>query len=427
MMNMNNIKNSLLQLLVVGFVGFSISGCSALQEGLASQMEVPTLEKQSNRVAIGMTIVRENNIMAFKMPISGDAQWPVAISAELTQKQKQHIADLLQKEPYYSTAHYTESIQRKMLGSSALLNGLGDYANAVGSAFSNSITPLTYRAIQKLEAFYGSNPAKWPNIFNYDSTLDNFLEFKDGTMAEVEALSGDVYPTLGEAMIALTPIGLQKDLSVARTNMLLSYDEVADLKSQKGQNETTLKSEDAKSLSSNEIEEIKTELSVLDERIKEAESAANEKEMIYFTLLDDAVVALESDMNIDDENYVKLANNVNIVATEIEIGSTEAYTSFVLALSNIVSNDILSKFPKELESLAYGKAHVPSNLQSKYNKRIGRLVKNSVYLLPNVFIGTYYASKQAELAKKYKAVTETIMLAHQVKVEQNLAAKEDQQ
>ena len=31
-----------------------------------------------------------------------------------------------------------------------------------------------------------------------------------------------------------------------------------------------------------------------------------------------------------------------------------------------------------------------------------RLVKNSVYLLPNVFIGTYYASKQLALAKKYE-------------------------
>ena len=423
---MSKVRNVLLQIVAVGFLGFNMTGCASLQEGFASQMEVPTLEKQANRVAIGMTIVRENNIMAFKMPISADALWPEAISSELTDKQKQHIADLLQRGPYFSTVHFTEAIQRKMLGSSAALNGMGKYANAFGSVFNQKISPLTFRAIQKLEAFYGNDPKNWPNVFDYDSSLDNFLEFKDGTMADIEALSGDVYPTLGEAMIALTPLGLQKDLSVARTNMLQSYEEVADLKSQKGQYETTLKSKESKSLSVQEKEDIKTELSVVDERIKEAESAANEKEMIYFTLLDEAVVALESDMNIDDENYVKLAKNVNTVATEIQSGSTEAYTSFALALTNIASNNIMLKFPRELESLAYGKAYVPSNLQSKYNERISRLVKNAVYLLPNIFIGTYYASKQADLAEKYQTVTETIILAYQVKVEQEAAAKEAQ-
>ena len=433
---MNKIKILLLQVIAIGFFGLNMTGCASLQEGFASQMEVPTLEKQANRVAIGMTIVRENNIMAFKKPISADATWPEAVSTELSDKQKQHIANLLQKGPYFSTVQYTDPIQRKMLGSSATLQGMGKYANAFGSVFNQKISPLTFRAIQKLEAFYGSDPKNWPNVFNYDSNLDNFLDFKDGTMLDVEALNGDVYQSLGEAMIALTPIGLQKDLSVARTNMLDAYEVVADLKSLKGQSETTLKADiadskdskkkDYKPLSSQEKLDIKNELAVIDERIKEAESLANEKEMIYLTLLDEAVVALESDINIDDENYVKLAKNVNIVATEIQSGSTEAYASFSLALTNIASNNILLKFPKELESLAYGKAYVPSNLQSKYDKRISRLVKNSVYLLPNIFIGTYYANKQSTLAQKYQAVTEIIMLAHQVKVEQNAAAKEAQ-
>lgn len=411
------IKSIFIQTIMVGIVGITMSGCSALRESFASQMEVPTLEKQANRVAIGMTIVRENNIMAFKKPISADALWPKVASRELTNKQKIHIANALQKEPYFSTVHFTESIQRKMIGSSATLSGMGKYANAFGSVFNQTISPLTYRAMQKIEAFYGKNPRKWPNIFDYDGSLNNFLDFKDGELLDVEALSGDVYETLGDAMIALTPIGMQKSLSLAHAEMLEGYENVADLKSQKGQYETSLK-KDANKLSSQEKNNIKNELAVVDERIKEAESIADEKELVYFTLLDDAVVALQSDINLDDENYVNLARNVNIVATEIQLGSDEAYASFVLALTNIVSNNILLKFPRELESLAYGTAYVPSNLQSNYKKRIARLVKNAVYLLPNIFIGTYYANKQSTLAKKYQGVTEIIMLAYGVKVEQ---------
>jgi len=420
---------------ILVYIGLSmfVSGCASLQESFASQMEVPTLEKQANRVAIGMTIVRENNIMVFKMPISADASWPTLIASDLNDTQKQDISNTLQNGPYFSTVQYTESIQRRMLGSSALLQGFGDYANLVGTVFNQSVSPLTFRAIQKLEAFYGKDTKNWPNVFNFDSSLDNFLEFKDGQMREVEALSGDVYPNLGSAVIALAPTSLQKDLSNARIEMLEAYKNVASLKAIKGQNETTLKADIAKSndkdnkdytpLTSEEKLKIKNELAVIDEQIKEAESIGDEKESIYFSLLDSATTEIQSDINIDDIAYVNLAKNINIVSKEIQSGATEAYTSFALALTNIGSNNIVLKFPKELESLAYAKAYVPSNLQAKYNERIARLVKNAVYLLPNIFIGTYYASKQTDLAEKYEAISDIIVLAYGVKQEQDLAQK----
>jgi hypothetical protein len=80
---MNRVKSLISNVLAIGFIAFSMSGCSTMMEGIQSQMEVPTLEKQANRVAIGMTIVRENNIMAFKMPISADAKWPGMVAAEI--------------------------------------------------------------------------------------------------------------------------------------------------------------------------------------------------------------------------------------------------------------------------------------------------------------------------------------------------------
>lgn len=436
MMNMN--KRVLLNLLVVSVSGFIISGCSALKEGLAAQMEVPTLENQANRVAVGMTIVRENNIMAFKMPISADAKWPLMVSSEISDEDMKFVDNALSDGPYFSTAHYTKAIQRKMLGSGALMSQFGDMGALTSMVLDKTVSPLTYRAVKKLKIFYGDDKKNWPNVFNYDSSLDNFLDFKDGKFQDIDSPTGDVYSTIGEAVIALAPVNLQKDLTEARLEMLDGYAEVASIKSLKGQLETTLKSDIADAaeaqkkrksydgLSSSEKQDIKKELSTTESQIKEAESLANEKELIYFQLLDEFLVSLESDINIDDENYVKLARNINVVSTEIQVSATEAYTAFGLALSNIVANNIILNFPTELESLAIAKMYIPMKLQSNYNKRIGRLVKNAIYLLPNIFIGTYYAHKQSNLAEKYENLTEIILLAAEIKAEQEAEMLEAQ-
>ena len=436
---MINMKKPIVNAVVVSLTALVMTGCSSMMEGLQSQMEVPTLENQANRVAIGMTIVRENNIMAFKMPISADAQWPALVAADINETQDRQIVDALMDGAYFSTIQYSDGIQRKMLGSSASMSMLGNYANLTSSLLNQKVKPLTKRAIQKIIIFYGEDEANWPNVFNFDSTLENFVEFKDGNLKDIEAPTGDVYATIGEAVISLTPVNLQKDLSVAREDMLDGYLEVASIKIQKGDLQTKLKADVARtqeqkdndtpytSLTTQEKLEIEKEIVLIDTKISAAESVTDEKEAIYFELLDQAVAALENDVNIDDENYVKLAKNVNMVSNEIQTAATQAYTSFGLASANIISSNIVLNFPRELESLAIAKTNVPINLQHKYDERLLRLVKNAVYLLPNILIGTYYANKQSNLADKYESVTNIILLVHQAKVEQELAAKEAQE
>ena len=409
--NMNKIGINLLAVIVVAFV---MSGCSTLSESLASQTEVPTLENQANRVAVGMTIVRENNIMAYKMPISADASWPEMVAADLNDSTKSFIDETLMDDPYFATQHYSKHIQRKMLGSNQNLNSLGQYANITAMVLEQTVSPLAYRAFHKITIFYGHDKRNWPDIFNYDSSLKNFLDFKDGNLQDIDSPTGDIYESIGQALISLAPINLQKDLDVAREDMLDAYEDVASYKSEIGRLETQLK-EHKNSSRANEIQQ---ELEVQKAKSKEAESVAEEKENIYFELLDGAIVAIQSDINLEDENYVKLAKNINIVAQEIYTGSTEAYTSFTLALTNLTTNNMLENFPTELKSLAIAKAFVPLNLQSKYNQRIVRLAKNAAYLLPNVFIGTYYASKQLLLAKKYENFTDIILIAYETKKEQ---------
>lgn len=416
---------------------FTMSGCSALQEGFASQMEVPTLENQANRVAVGMTIVRENNIMAFKLPISADAKWPAMVSAEITPQDKQFMTNILMDDAYFSTVHYTKAVQRKMLGSGAAMSALGSYGNLAAQVLDQTVSPLTYRAIKKIDIFYKNPNLKaksaygsdaryyqavrqnWPNVYEYDTSLDSFLDFKSGKMQEIDSPTGDVFDTIGAGVISLAPTSLQKDLEEARISMLEGYENVAEIASQKGQLETDMKSDkigQAEKMSKSE------EIGKIDVQLDEAKSLADEKEVIYFNLLDQAVVALESDLNLGEENYVNLAKNINIVSNEIQSSSTEAYTAFALALANIVSSNILGKFPKELESLAVAKAHVPANLQNKYNVRMKRLAANALYLLPNAIMGSYYAHKQSVLAEKYENITNTIVIAAETQAEQNKAA-----
>lgn len=426
------IKNSL-NLLAITAVAFGVSGCTALQETMASQMEVPTLEKQANRVALGMTIVRQNNIMAFKMPISADSQWPSLVAADITNEQKQSIKAKLMSDPYFSTYKYTDSIQRKALGSGALMSMLGDTGNSVASALDTAMSPMTYRAVQKIEIFYGEDTANWPNVFDFDDTLENFLDFKGAELKAIESPTGDVYNTLDEAMIALTPLNLQKDLNLARVEMLESFQNTADVSKEKGNLETTLKADEIKSknniagyvpMTEEEKLKLKKEIDILGTRVKEAESLANEKELIYFELIDQAVVALESEINLDDENYIKLAQNLHTASDQIQVGAVEAGTSFGLALTNILANNIVLNFPTEIQTLVQASRQIPENLMPGYIKRQERLLKNSIYLLPNMAIGSYYASKQASVAGKYKNVTEVIISAHDTKVAQEKKAQE---
>ncbi|NPA65343.1 MAG: hypothetical protein GXO11_00530 [Epsilonproteobacteria bacterium] len=431
--------------LVIAVAVFVFSGCSSLQEAGQSFMEVPTLEKQANRVAIGMTIVRENNIMAKKMPISADAKWPKEVTAPLTPQEKQEIKRLLLQDPYFATVHFTERLQRQHLGSGALMNQLGGFGSIAAAALNQTITPLMYRAFYKIKIFYGPDPKNWPDIFDFDATKGNFEEFHNGKLIEIEALEGDVYPTITEALIALVPINLQKDVEDAKEEMLQAYSEVLDLKQELADIETKLKTDEAhQSATKNkvdlkEIAGIDTEYipltpeeksalqeqkSVLEEQISVAEAKADEKEEVYFELLDQASIALQNDINLDDQTYIKLAQNINLVANEINDSATEAYTSFGIASTKILGEGIIQNFPKELKILALAKQQVPLNLQSKYDERIRRLVKNTMYILPNIFMGTYYAHKQATVAKKYLEFTDIILEAYNTKLEQEAAAME---
>jgi len=382
-----------LKILFSILIAYLFTGCASLKEILAASSEVPTLERQMLRVSVGMTIVRQNDLMSNHMPISADATWPVQISSDISREQKKHLTKIINTDPYYATVRFTDMIQRDRLGFDSSMKNSKDGAKFAALILQQKISPLAYEAANKLDAMYGPNKKNWPRIFDADNSLNNFLEFKTGKLKDIESSNSDVYYSLGDAVIALLPISLQKDLTLARNDMKDSMEVVADLESRKGELESEL----------------------LNQQIKDAKSINEEKEKVYFSLLDSAADSLASDLNIDDENYIKLANNVYTISKEIHKGSTQAYISFGLALRKMQSNNMLSNFGAELESLAFAKLYVPAGLQKKYNKRVVRVGKNAVYFLPNLFMGTYYAFKQSVVASKYEDIAKIIIEAYEVK------------
>jgi hypothetical protein len=403
------------------FVG--MSGCSAIKETMASQAEVPTLEKQVNRVAIGMDIVRENNVMAEKMRISGDATWPKAVAADLNSTQEKTLAQILKKDPYIATVKFTEPFQRKMLGGSALANQLNGMAGfdvgALAGAVSDPISPLTYRAVQKAQVLYGDDPKNWPNLFSFDGNLKNFLDFKSGNLKLVEAGSTDLFETLSQALISLTPTNFQKDLTQAKDELDKAQEKVAILEGDKSALKGELTNKRAKK------ESINQQIDVIDEELKTASITADEKERIYFTLLDSAITALKADTKLTDDQ-VKLARNVNIVSKEINIGANEAYAAFGVAVLNVGAQPVLQNFPKELGSLTLALTTAQQRFPQyadQIKTRIERLTKNAIYFLPNLGMGTYYAYKQSGLASKYEDISAVIVDAADAKAKADKAVK----
>jgi hypothetical protein len=444
---MKNIKKIVLNSAAITIAALVVSGCSAIQEGLASQVEVPTLEKQANRVAVGMAIVKENNILENKLAFSSDAKWPILVTQDRDDNETKILNMALMNDPYYSTVHYTKAIQRQMLGSGQLMNSLGSYGNVIGSLADQTVSPLEYLAFHKLNILF-ANPALkkpeqyatqeefikaktkyWPDIFKYNTDISKILEFEKGKIIEIEAATGDVYPNIHKAVLALAPVNLSKDLESGQLDYLDSIEKVAKLEGKLGEIKNQLDSGKDSSgeimLSEEQKATLNEELAVLEEQLKEANSISDEKEAVYFELLSQMSVALESEINIDDENYVKLARNINLIATELQDSATQAYTLFGIATTQLLGNNALANFPKELESLAVAKASIPLNLQDKYNERMQRLVINALVILPNMGMGIYYAHKQSIIGEKYENITNMILEAYNLKKEQEKQAKED--
>ncbi len=379
-------------------VSIVMNGCTLVQAGFESQAEVPSLENQANRVVIGMGLIRTNTTIS-NMPISADAVWPEELSDELLfEDNKEIITAALADDPYVATHVYTDKYQKKVL-------------KGVEWLPAPRIDILTYHALNRAIILYGPEEENWPTFFDIETDLGNFHTFKDGRLKQVEAVSGNIYENIADAVISLMPTNFQKDLEEAEREMAEAFFEVAQSKAEKGEYETAIKDSSGQSRYGEDVFELKMKISILEREIVEREMIADEKEAIYFTLLDEAIEVLKNDIELDEEQ-VGLAENIILASEAVKKGALEAGAAFSLALTNISTKNILQNFKKELRSLAVAKMYVPWEKRKLYKRRVARIAANALYSLPAIAIGSYYAVKQAALAEKYERVAEIIVEAH---------------
>lgn len=405
-------KNSL-NVLLIAIVSIIMSGCATMKSGAESVAQVPSLENQANRIVIGMGLVRLNTVIA-NMPISADATWPDELNDDLVfEDNKQTISDALDDDPYVATHEYTDLYQKTQLGGFTFLS-------------QPRIGALTYTAVNKMLILYGPNEDNWPTFFDIETDLSTFHKFKNGQVKQVEALNSNVYENLNEALISLMPVNYQKDLHDSREEMLDAYLEVAELKALKGEYETQIESngvviEDidgstSQELNDEELLELKEKTLELETQISEKELGADEKETIYTTLLEEATEALTSDISLSEED-VALAKNIILASGSIKTGALEAGGAFALTTTILATTEIVQDFPKELQTLAVARIHIPYELEDLYDQRVLRIGENALYSLPAIAIGTYYAIKQAFLAEQYETIAEIIVEADELEKE----------
>lgn len=382
-------------------------GCATMGEGATALLEVPSVEASANRVAVGTGVLRVNHHMLNNMPISADANWPQLVTDEITDADYRAIRKALEDDPWYATRHYSDPYQLQVLG----------------GYMAPGISPLTYEVYQKILVLYGPNAENWPNVLKYSPKLDQFLEFvdaEDKTPIQIEAAQANMYPNLFAAITSLMPVNYQKDLSVSHEEMQTAFDETAYLKKDKAYLEKRLEDNKAtiepnysgplSPLSSAEIEQINEQISVLDVQIKQAEQQADQKQEIHFQLLDSALEAVKSDINLSQDN-VMLAHNIKRVLDDIKSSSMQAGVLYTLSVASLIGRNSFQKFDKELMSLAASTALVPVKKRDLMGARIERLTENVIYLLPSIGMGSYYIVKQYSLAGKYAQVVDVVIEA----------------
>lgn len=400
---------------ILGLTIILMQGCAATGETMITLLETPTVEASANRSAVGASEIRINNYIINHMPISADAEWPSLVNKEATDEQNKIVRNGLKEDPWFATRHYSDPVQRKMLGGS----------------ISPGISPLTYDAYKKISILYGPDSGNWPNVLKYSSDLDQFLEFVDSDEKQplpVEAKQAKLYPNIYTALISLMPVNFQKDLKVSNQEMQQAFSEVAKLKAEKADIKHRL-DEDSQTndepLDEDEIKILEEQVEVLEVQIEEKEKIADEKQDINFTLLDSAVEKLESEITLTSEN-VALAKNIQQALEAVKSASLESGTLYTLSLASLIGKNTLANFDKELLSLAEATAYVPVSKRHLMKQRIVRLKDNLLYLFPSIGMGSYYAIKQYNLASKYSSVTEVIISASDAQSEMNATSTSEE-
>ncbi len=380
--------------LILGITAaFIISGCAgamaSLTESVVGALEFKSVERQLNRAAMGAAIARTNASMLYDMPVSENAAWVDAISDDLSSDETERIRrDLMENDPYYATAIITDVIVAAQVEEVAPL-----FNTFIGP------TPMTYVVENRLNVLY----VEKPDIYALPESFSEYMAFKGATLKPVEATTGDVYPNVEMAILALLPITFKEDVDVAKQEFDVALLTTGYAKQELGDIEAEILANEKAGYPTSDLNDQKA---VKEQEIEELEAVADEKEEIYFSLLDQATEAMERDF---DGSKIALAKKLQKVTTGIHAGALQATTLFTVASIKLYhSYDILDE---EIIAIAGAKGAGAIAGNEKLSRfidiRIERLKNSALTLIPNIGVGLYQAVAQKIRAAKYDELVGT--------------------
>ena len=372
----------------------ALPGCAVLLEGGQAALETPNLERQLNRVNLGISIIRTNNDILHHMPISSDAEWVDQLLVDLNSSQRERITDrLLSSDPYYATVKLTDQIYA---------NASDNNPRAVLTLLLPPISPLGYSLAHRLDVLY----RQWPNVHFIPESLQDYSNFPDARLRPVSGAALSVE----DAIVALMPVNYQKDIQDAK----LEYDRTRARLDAAKQQSALLEDKAKRNANSAAIEQAAAEE-------QEAQALFDASEEIYFALFDGAVAEIEAGVALGEN--AQLAYKIAGLLDLIIEGATETASLFSIALLKTPGS--LLQVEQELRvfaiALSLGSVGRDKQTQKFLRQRMSLVGNNVRTVFPSIAMGSYFAWSQVRLANKYRKIVDTVIEAYEAQEQQEEA------
>jgi hypothetical protein len=365
-----SIAFSILVVLFTSGCGVSTASVgSSVKEVAFAAIEPPSIEKQINRVATASAIIKSNQFILKKMPISVDATWMDEITSDITDEQEKRILNKLKQDPYFGTVILT-NVQQGIPG-----------------ALMGVLSPLEKSLYQRVDTFFSQYPN---NIYALTADTNKLLNFQGGATKPVKALRSDRYANLEAAIISMIPTNMQKDLQKAIKEYEKSTDAVLKKKELIGK-----LTKDEASKKQNE-----EKIAVAEHEIKELEKVVDEKEKIMDEQWKLSTASIDTGIN---DKKIALASKIQKVLTAMNDGAVQAGVLYVAATAKAYT--AIGQIKEEIGRLGIATAASPKLM----TKRIARLKDNALMLVPNIAVGAYLIVKQQIFISKYSDVIDKVV------------------
>ena len=428
------LKLSIAASLVIGTSAMAASSSGFIEgssESTSALLEDPGFEAQINRINTGINLVRINNTILKHMPVSEDSAWIDDLVSNIDYDVV-HSMKEVKEDAYYSTVTLTNAILgRKALGMSPLDTRLYWEARAIYKNRALVDVNATEAEENKMIEVNGEKTVLlydkkyhlpsmhiFPNIFKPAT----FLEYpitENVQFIDVTAEKGELYPSAGHAALSLVPEALHEDIIEAKAAFDEAEQAALDVAIEKA--DIFLWLEDPANADSSERILQQGEFDAKELELETAKAVIDEKEDIFLLLVEGAAEAISNDF---DETKVPLAKKLQKLFDAIDNNAIGAASMFAAATVGIYKGR--GVIEKELQALQTAQAYtnLVGNQKSFLISRIKNMGMGSLYAIPNIALGTYYATKQALFIGKYQNVVEAVLDAHEIAEEAKAAAAE---